>query len=435
MDAHICDVCGRKYTQASSLRRHLKGNCKPPPTQHYECQQCGNKYANRTSLARHHQRCKSPVAEDDTKSLRSEVNDIKQILRQLSTTIIAQSCAASTPATTIIQNNMLSGQNGAQTNIGSQTNVTTNVTNNHITIQPRPWPQREPLCISVDMLRSAFLTNPRLVEFTHLSAGDIFTAEKAAPYVADVLTELVCRAQAQDPTTWNAYLDPKRADQVLVLDTTWRAIPLVEAIRSLFDEVSAGLRKVSLNNAQQMSLRLPDQLAMPKITSAVSTVPIFYDLDPDKHTRAAARQMSAHFENQRGVIKEGHPPRTFPDGSGLWCALLAQGTPAEQKQLTKPITPYTGPTTPIIPWKPPSTREAGRPLSPRWTSCNAATALELDEPPPGESAKARLERLATEVGISTRHWANKLWDARDEGLISESFQEAAAALIEADQAN
>jgi hypothetical protein len=73
--------------------------------------------------------------------------------------------------------------------------------------------------------------------------------------------------------------------------------------------------------------------------------------------------------------------------------------------------------------------------SPRWTSCNAATALELDSPRAGESAKDRLTRLATEAGISTRHWANKLWDARDEGLILDSFQEAALVLIEADQAN
>jgi hypothetical protein len=320
---------------------------------------------------------------------------------------------------------------GAQENIGVQnvtnnttTNVMNNVTNN-ITIQPRPWTDRTPLCISVDMLRSAFLTSPRLVEYTHLSAAELFTPEKAAPYVADVLTELVCRAQAQDPTTWNAYLDPKRADQVLVLDTTWRAIPLVEAIRALFDEVSAGLRAVTLSDTSRMALRLPDQLAMPKVQAAVSTVPIYYDIDPAKHARAATRQMSAHFENQRGVIAEGHPPRNFPDGTGSWNALVAKGTPAEQKRLTAPAIPYTGPTTPIVPWVPPS----AVPTSPRWTVQDAAAQVAALPARPGESPQDRALRMASAAGISLGRWANKLWDALNDGEIP-AAQRAEATMLQ-----
>jgi hypothetical protein len=52
---------------------------------------------------------------------------------------------------------------------------------------------------------------------------------------------------------------------------------------------------------------------------------------------------------------------------------------------------------------------------------------------PSSMSAYRETQKSSRSGYRTRHWANKLWDAREEGLIPENLQEAASALIEADR--
>jgi hypothetical protein len=404
------------------------------------------------------------------------------------------------PATTT--QNIGQQTNIAQQNIAQQT-VVVNVTL-AAPPEPRAWNPAEVPCITVEMLRETFLGNPRLRDYALGDLTDMISAEQAAPYVLEALQELVIRSHEADPASRNVYLNPSRADQVLVYDAQhWRARTLVEAIQTLFDGAARGVERTMQNQANVTALTLPRLPQYPKLNTAAQFLPQLYWQKHEDHIQNARPEMSAYLADLRGVIKEGHAPRRIEhaQAGAEWLAKRAQPrmiarweTPEEkaarlakepaaplapalaaqpqaqtlaaqvarqvlplahqalaQLQLTPqparpppalpptrqpPAPPPALSLTPQQPWqRPPWHLDPQKPLSPRWTSCNAATALELDEPPPGESAKERLSRLAADVGISTRHWANTLWDAREEGLIVEALQEAAAALIEADQAS
>ena len=79
-----------------------------------------------------------------------------------------------------------------------------------------------------------------------------------------------------DPTARNVYLNPRRADQVLVHKNcgAWEVLPLAEATRLIFDGVAQGILTVSRNYEERQKLPLEAQNAL---SMALASTCLLYD--------------------------------------------------------------------------------------------------------------------------------------------------------------
>jgi len=176
-------------------------------------------------------------------------------------------------------------------NNGPVTNVQTVTQTIMQNITLRPWSGEDRIVIPAALVKEAFTKNARLAEYCRFSDEEKVDAERAVPYVVEALTDLVKRAHATDPATRNVYLNPKRADQVLVFDeATWKVLPLVEAIRSLFDSVAGGLHKIMLTDKERAQLPF-------EVQATASWIPILYDDQPDEYVKRAKAPLAAHLTN------------------------------------------------------------------------------------------------------------------------------------------
>jgi hypothetical protein len=175
-------------------------------------------------------------------------------------------------------------ERAAQVNMGPVTNTT------NVQISIQPWSGEDRVVIPAAMLRAAFTENLRLAEYCRLSDEEKVDAERAAPYVLEALLDLVKRAHA-DPLARNVYLNPRRADQVMVFDeATWKVLSLVEAIRALFDGVAENIHRIIVSDCDRVQLPLD-------IQAAAAWMPNLYEDEPDKYVARAKPQMSAHLAN------------------------------------------------------------------------------------------------------------------------------------------
>ena len=146
------------------------------------------------------------------------------------------------------------------------------------------------MVISAAMVRATFTENPRLVEYCHLTDNEKVDTERAVPYVMEALMDLVKRAHA-DISARNVYLNPKRADQVLVFDeTTWKVLTLAEAIRALFDNVAGSIQRIIVTEKERAELPF-------EVQASAAWIPNLYDDEPDKYVAKAKAPMSAHLAN------------------------------------------------------------------------------------------------------------------------------------------
>ena len=182
-----------------------------------------------------------------------------------------------------------------QTHIGvlQQTNVQVSIIS---------FDREDRIHIPAALVKAAFTENPRLIEYCRMSEDERVNAENAAPYVLEALVDLVRRAHL-DPVYRNVYLNPKRADQVIVcLDEhraepdskaqNWEVRPLVEAIRLLFDGVADNLHKIVITDQERVQLPLDVQ-------GAASWMPNLYDDEPERFVKDGKAPMAAHLANTR----------------------------------------------------------------------------------------------------------------------------------------
>jgi len=311
MADRLCQKCGATFPYPRDLKRHLarKTPCAPivegaelPLTEQakcHECRYCRRKYSTLPSLHRHmRHRCK--IANDEggmallmDHTLRQQVDRLEAQMTELSDLVRAQML---TPAATVIQH---------QTNIGvlQQNTVQVNVVS---------FDREDRIHIPVALVKAAFTENPRLMEYCRMSDNERVDAEKAAPYVLEALVDLVRRAH-RDPVYRNVYLNPKRADQVMVCldekgraDTEplaaagsrdrplprWEARSLVEATRLLFDGVADNLHKIVITDQERAQLPFDVQ-------SAASWVPNLYEDEPERFVKDGRAPMAAHLANTR----------------------------------------------------------------------------------------------------------------------------------------
>jgi hypothetical protein len=163
--------------------------------------------------------------------------------------------------------------------------------NNVTNINIQAWHNPEDrIVIPVAMLRAAFTENRRLAEYCGMSDEDKTDPKGATPYVLEALMELVKRAHA-DPAARNVYLNPKRADQVLVYDEeTWKVVALTDAIRDIFDSVAGRISKIILSSSQR------DELPQ-EVQASASWIPVLYEEKPEEYVEKARKPMAAHLAN------------------------------------------------------------------------------------------------------------------------------------------
>lgn len=175
----------------------------------------------------------------------------------------------------------------AQINNGQITNNTVNVTANII----QPWDGDQKISVTAEMIVAAFEENPRLAEYCKMNDREKTNPEGAGPYVLEALLDLTKRAH-QDPMARNVYLNPKRADQVMVclVNRTWEVRSLEEATRMMFDGVAMEIKRVVRSDTEREKLPFPVQ-------GSASYVPMMYEDEQDKFVTLARKPVSAHLTN------------------------------------------------------------------------------------------------------------------------------------------
>jgi hypothetical protein len=159
---------------------------------------------------------------------------------------------------------------------------------------------KERFRIPVSLVKAAFTENPMLREYCSMTDEERTNADKAAPYVLEALVDLVRRAH-QDPINRNIYLNPNRADQVMVcVDDdddpqkskvqNWEVRPLIIAIRTLFNGIAEIIHRIIVTDRDRAELPLDVQ-------SAASWVPSLYRYEPERFVRDGKAPISAHLAN------------------------------------------------------------------------------------------------------------------------------------------
>jgi hypothetical protein len=167
--------------------------------------------------------------------------------------------------------------------------ITNNVTHNNITIVP--WDGDRRIAINIRDITAAFAGNARLREYTGYGDYELADHKIASPYVTELLMDLVKRGHAT-PESRNVYLNPRRADQVLVHLRTgrWEVLPLEDATRLLFDGVAAGIHRVVLSDEERRQLPLEAQ-------NALAIAGMLYEEEPDQYVQLAKAPLTAHLMN------------------------------------------------------------------------------------------------------------------------------------------
>jgi hypothetical protein len=184
-----------------------------------------------------------------------------------------------------INNGPVTNQTAAQVNNGPVTNNTVN------TININAWDGDRRIAVDIGHIVAAFAGNARLQEYARLGDHELTDPEIAPPYVTELFMDLTKRAHAA-PEARNIYLNPRRADQVLVhkKSGTWEVMTLDEATRLLFDGVGKTIHRAVMSEADRRQLPLEAQ-------NALSMAGMLYDDEPDEYARRAKTPMAAHLVN------------------------------------------------------------------------------------------------------------------------------------------
>lgn len=313
-----CGKCGAVFAKDQGLRKHMarKTPCAPildkndlPEDQRNNpntCRYCGRAYSRKDSLLRHLKTCKIANSDEGMEKLMehtiqkqlaaqsAKVDALQAQLTRLTTLLesgMIPSSGAGAPPGPQITNAGIAGVVAGTINTGSVTNV-------HVDI--RPWSSEERIFIPASLVKAAFTESPRLMEYCQLSDAQCVDAELAAPYVVEAIVELIKRAHTADPSSRNIYLNPRRADQVMVLDETWRVLTLVETVRSLADTVTSRIRKIIVTDDERAQLPLDVQ-------AVASYVPLMYESEPEEYAERAKAPLAAHLANMASLISAARP--------------------------------------------------------------------------------------------------------------------------------
>ena len=206
----------------------------------------------------------------------TQIAELTTLVKQLAT-----NTAATSATPTVIT--------GPVTNNSSNHNNSITITNNTI-VNIQPFYGEDWISIPIAMVVAAFTENPLLKEYCGQSDEEKTNADKAAPYVLEAFMDLTRRAH-QNPIYRNVYLNPKRADQVMVRnDTGWEVRSLPEVARRIFDRIALQIRGTIKTEEERKLLPLDVQSAAPWIS-------MLYEEEPDKFVQKGRTSMAAHLAN------------------------------------------------------------------------------------------------------------------------------------------
>ncbi len=302
-----CPKCGKTFTKPFYLKRHQerKTPCDPileaAPSGPLSCRYCGRAFTTKQSLSRHTLHyCKIANSEEGMEKLmehtlqrqlaaqNAKIDAQSKQIERLTELLEKQLALAPQGAAPLTAKAATHVEQANQVNTGPVTNNVTNVTQINI----RSWTGEDRILLPTSLLRAAFTENPRLIEYCRLGDDEKVDAERAAPYVVEALVDLVKRAHTADPASRNVYLNPRRADQVMVYDESWKVLPLVEAISALFDSVAGRIHEIIVTDTERKQLPL-------EVQAAAAWVPNLYEDDRDGYVKRAKGPMSAHLTNLR----------------------------------------------------------------------------------------------------------------------------------------
>jgi hypothetical protein len=256
----ICESCNKGFTTIQALTKHKKTACR------YR-----DEYENESI--------------DPYKQLNEQSAKIDELM-----TIVKS----------IVQQPVISTNVGTNSGTVADTvnNNTTNNTVNNNVVHIHPWDG--PRCINIDfkMIKDIFAENEKLREFTRMGELGMADPRTAHPYVIELLMELIKRAHAE-PAGRNIYLNPNRADQVLVLkkDNHWEVLPLLEATKALLDDAVSWTKLAIMSQEVLKALPIEAQ-------SALALTGMHYEYEPEEYIKLAKASMAAHLTNCRDKVPQ-----------------------------------------------------------------------------------------------------------------------------------
>jgi hypothetical protein len=306
MTDRTCVKCGHIFRDPSTLRRHQakKKSCvdvaevedltEDELQKKYACRFCGRRFATKPSVTRHMQRtCKIATSDEGMEkllehTLRRQLAEQTAQIAKLATLLEGKASGAivsSAPpvpsqlATTIV--------NGPVTQTTQQTLQQINISK----IEIQPWNDKRALTLDVQDVLAAFAENARLREYARMTDIQRTDPEIAPPFVAELFMDAVHRIH-KDPATRNIYLNPKRADQVLVhlKNGRWEVRTFVSASQALLDGIASSIHEITLTNEKRRQLPLEAQ-------NALAVAGLLYDEEPEAYVELTKGPMVAHLTN------------------------------------------------------------------------------------------------------------------------------------------
>lgn len=279
---HVCQKCGKEFADRARLLSHEKRRtpCEILPA--YACS-CGRRYSHRSGLARHRKACELAAAAAGS----ANAADLRG-----PTVVITNTTTYNAPVMVNNSVNILAPGDFAAALPG----------------WPKKWPVHPPprrpfdpprFTIPLDVLQRAMVTGVKDPEAC-------VRGEPSA--VAQLMVEIVRLVQGS-PTERNIYMDPMRADQVLVyMPRRWEIRPLLDAVQLTLGRV-----------AGQLSDVLPR--ANGQIQALAKGAKEGYRARPAEIARSSRQAMAAHLQNMQLRL-------SMPEGDG-WQEKVPEISPAD----------------------------------------------------------------------------------------------------------
>jgi hypothetical protein len=181
---------------------------------------------------------------------------------------------------------------------GVSTIVNSSVTQQHVEqkihidkVEIHPWDSSRAVLVDVSDVAAAFAENTRLQEYARLPDHAMVDPEIGPPYVVELFTDLVRRGHA-DPASRNIYLNPRRADQVLVQlkSGSWEVKTSQDGYRALLDGVAMSVHEITLTYEKRKQLPTGAQ-------NALAMAGLVYDDKPEVIVERAKATLTAHLMN------------------------------------------------------------------------------------------------------------------------------------------
>jgi hypothetical protein len=289
---HSCRYCGRRFATQVSMYRHVRQSCK-----------IANSEAGMELLTERTLQEQMTAQSEQLRAVQAQMAEMASLMRgqlvraepvdpgpmaagTVGPAVRCDAAVGSAVAASAIANSTVK----ATTNNNTTNNTTNNVTNNNI-IQIVPWDGERRIHVDIDHVLAALAENSRLREYLGFGDHDLANHDIASPYVGELLLDLVKRGHA-DPAARNVYLNPRRADQVLVhmRGGRWEVLPLATATRLLCDGVAETVHKIALSYAEARRLPLEAQ-------NALAIAGMLYEERPDAYVDQVKKPMAAHLTN------------------------------------------------------------------------------------------------------------------------------------------